>query len=151
MDPVDSHASDIMRIISQTRAIEAETDAIKRGFAHILYERLMKEIAEYEAGLNADEEIGAFLSSFGSEIIIQIQDVRYRNPYFIVFEGINTNDGTRVKLVQHVSQVSVLFTAIKIRDLERKPRRIGFATPQEPDEVSSETDGKDSSQPLAKQ
>lgn len=98
MDPVDSHASDIMRIISQTRAIEAETDAIKRGFAHILYERLMKEIAEYEAGLNADEEIGAFLSSFGSEIIIQIQDVRYRNPYFIVFEGINTNDGTRVSL-----------------------------------------------------
>lgn len=86
----------------------------------------MYQIAEFEKRLKPDEEIGAYLASFGREILIQIQNVGHHNPYFIVFYGINTSDGLNVKLVQHVSQINVLFTAIKLSDLNRAPRRIGF-------------------------
>ncbi|MGD1046711.1 MAG: DUF6173 family protein [Bacteroidota bacterium] len=115
----------------QLKVAEAEKNAFNRGFAHVLYDRLMHQIAEFEKGLKPNEEIGAYLASFGTQVIVQIEHVGYHNPYFIIFEGFSTSDGQKVKLVQHVSQLNVLFVAINLKDTSRPPRRIGFEIKKE--------------------
>ena len=127
---------DIGRVISSTIASEAAINAINRGFANVLYSALMRQIASFEKTLKSDEEIGAYLASFGTEIIVQIESVSYSNPYFIIFEGINTNDGSKVRLVQHVFQTNVLFTAVKLKELNRSARRIGFVEDEKPEETN---------------
>jgi hypothetical protein len=72
---------------------------------------------------------GALLSSFGERIFIQIKRIGFENPYFIIFEGVNAEDGNRVHLIQHTSQISVLFVAVEVPKDEKRPaQRIGFHT-----------------------
>lgn len=114
-----------------TEAIQAmqETRMADCGYAHILYERLMKQIQNFEADLNPDEEIAAYLSSFGTTMLIQIEDIGYHNPFFIIFYGYTVNDGQRIQLVQHTTQLNVLFTSVKLcPEKNRQARRIGFHT-----------------------
>jgi Family of unknown function (DUF6173) len=107
-----------------------EREMTDHGYAHILYERLMKQIYDFEKTLNKDEEIAAQLASFGQNILIQIEEVGYHNPFFIVFYGFNSNNGSRVQLIQHTTQLNVLFTSIKLNPEESRPaRRIGFILP----------------------
>jgi hypothetical protein len=75
-----------------------------------MYDRLMTQIADFEKDLNNDEELGAYLASFGREILVRISGIVYYNPYPIIFYGEELNNCTPVQLVQHVSQISVLFT-----------------------------------------
>jgi hypothetical protein len=104
-----------------------ERETTDLGYAHVLYERLMEQIREFEKTLKDDEEIAAHLASFGQNILIQIESVGYHNPFFIVFQGFNLNDGHRVQLVQHTTQLNVLFTSYKLSPEENRPaRRIGF-------------------------
>lgn len=120
----------------------ARSRAVDRGFAEIMYERLMEEIYEYEKELNSDQEIAAYLSSFGTRVVMSIKNIGYHNPYFIIFYGTNIEDGQRVRLVQHVSQISVLFTAIRVAPEEnREPRRIGFVN--EASEVNDDQNSND--------
>lgn len=109
------------------RALEAkrERDLVDLGFAHVLYERLVAEIADFQASLDSDQEIAAYLASFGARVIVLIDSVRFRNPYYIIFDGVNAETGEHVRLVQHTTQTSVLLAATKVQE-PRKPRRIGF-------------------------
>lgn len=113
-----SAVTDLLEAQRQQRMVEL-------GFASVLYDRLRKQIKDFEQGLSPGEEVGAYLSSFGTRVLVQIQSVGYHNPYFIVFKGISMEDGRQVRLVQHTSQVSVLFVALKVSE-DRKPRRVGF-------------------------
>jgi hypothetical protein len=96
------------------------------GYAETLFKPLMKQIEEFQANLSADEEVGAYLASFGKEVLIHIESVSYRNPHLMIFRG--TRDGTslRVELLQHTSQMSVLLVAVA--KAGPVARRIGFAT-----------------------
>ena len=114
-----------------SKAIENMQEArmVDSGYANILYERLMKQVQDFEANLNPNEEIAAYLSSFGTTLIIQIEKIGYQNPFFIIFYGYTTNDKQKVQLVQHTTQLNVLFTSVKLRPEEnRQARRIGFHT-----------------------
>jgi hypothetical protein len=98
----------------------------RSGYASVMYQRLLEEIAEFESYLNPDEEIAAYLASFGREIYLQIEDIGHRDPYYIIFSG-TTEKGQKARLVQHVSQSSILFIPIKVKPEEnREPRRFGF-------------------------
>jgi hypothetical protein len=112
-------------------ALPAALEAAKLGYADLMYDRLMKQIGEFEKTLNPDEEIAAHLASFGREYIVQIHDIGYHNPYLIVFKGINVADGSKVRLVQHVTQINVLFVAVKVVEENRKPIRFGFVQNKE--------------------
>jgi hypothetical protein len=117
-----------------SEAVQAmqETRMADHGYAHILYERLIKQIQDFEADLDSNEEIAAYLSSFGTTLLIQIEDIGYQNPFFIIFYGYTVNDRQKVKLVQHTTQLNVLFTSVKLRPEEsRQARRIGFHTGKE--------------------
>jgi hypothetical protein len=86
-----------------------------------MYDRLMTQIDDFEKDLNNDEELGAYLASFGWEILVRISGIVYHNFYLIIFYGEELNNGTPVQLVQHVSQISVVFTvASKLPGMKRQ-------------------------------
>jgi hypothetical protein len=105
---------------------ELERKAHDQGFASVLYERLMVQVTEFEKTLDPNHEVGAYLASFGTQVTIQIHHIGYHNPYFVIFSGTKLDDGSDVRLVQHVSQINVLLVALKKADPEKPARRIGF-------------------------
>jgi len=98
----------------------------KLGYANVMFKCLLEEIQEFESGLKPDEEIGAYLASFAGSTCLHIESIEYRDPYFIVLSG-TTEQGQIVRLVQHVTQTSILFVPVKVTPEEnREPRRFGF-------------------------
>lgn len=111
-------------------ALEAEAEATRHGFAHIIYDCLMRRIADFETTLKPDEEVGAYLASFGAQKVIRVERVGFANPFLISFTGLDEN-GCRVELVQHTTQLNVLFVAMPVAP-PREPRRIGFQSDKQP-------------------
>lgn len=94
--------------------------------AESTYRRLIKYIGQFEMQLDHDHEIGGRFVSFGEDARFHIADVGYWNPDIITFDGFDQN-GNRMKLIQHVSQLNVLLVAVrKMAPAADPPRRIGF-------------------------
>jgi hypothetical protein len=91
-----------------------------------VFSSLREYAEEFERGLEAGQEVGARLVSFGSEITLHVRQIGYAKPNIITFDGVLEN-GSRVKLVQHVSQLSVLFVAVPVK-AETQKRPIGFTS-----------------------
>lgn len=104
----------------------AESPERAKSPAESTYERLMKYIGQFELQLDRDQEIGGRFVSFGDDTHFHIADVGYWNPDLITFDGFDQN-GNRMKLIQHVSQLNVLLIAVrKTTPPAEPPRRIGF-------------------------
>ena len=101
-----------------------EAEANRHGFARIIFDRLRERIEEFQAKLRPNQEIGAYLASFGPQTLISIDRLDYSDPFLIIFSGIDQK-GNRVELVQHTSQLSLLFTTVTLQE-GSKGRRIGF-------------------------
>ena len=101
------------------------------------YRQRGEQIAEFEKSLKADEEVGAYLASFSTEILVHLHNVGFQNPYLIVFTGTNVNNNQPVQLVQHVSQLNVLFTSVKVKE---NARRIGFQHHDDEADTSNNSD-----------
>ena len=86
-------------------------------------EAMRDYITEFEASLEPDQEVGVRLVTFGNAVTFHAEEIGFCKPHIISFKGI-TPDGERVRLIQHVSQLSFLLKAVK--KLADKPRRIGF-------------------------
>ncbi len=94
-----------------------------RPVSHIIVEQVEKEIADFEATLADDEEIGGILANYAGAMI----HLRNFNSYgtgLFVFEGYTT-DGNRIRLLQHKSQVNILLIAVKPLS-KKEPFRFGF-------------------------
>ncbi|MBD2578865.1 DUF6173 family protein [Oscillatoria sp. FACHB-1406] len=97
----------------------------RSGYANVMYQSLLREIKEFESELKADEEVGAYIANLGGSSYLRIESISYRDPYYLILIG--QNEDRRVKLVQHVTQINILFVVIKIKPEEdREPRRFGF-------------------------
>lgn len=86
--------------------------------------RLSKLIEDFEKSLDKDEEIAAHLVGGPGDATMQIDDVGFWGPDFILFTGKNA-DGRPVRLIQHYGQINVLLNARR-KPEERPARRIGF-------------------------
>lgn len=86
--------------------------------------RLSKLIEDFEKGLDKDEEVAARIVGLPGDGVMQIKDVGFWGPDFILFLGENA-DGRPVRLIQHYAQINVLLDARKKPD-ERPAHRIGF-------------------------
>ena len=107
----------------EARGMESLQSDVKRSNpAMWMHVRLMQQIAEFEASLNAEEEVGGWLVSAAGEPPFHIEEVSYWGPDMLIFKG--RRDGRPVMLVQHYTQLSVLLTAMQKQHDE--PRRIGF-------------------------
>lgn len=96
------------------------------GFANVMSEELIAEIKDFEKGLKPNEEVGLYIASFSGGTSVHIESIRYRNPYYVILSG-RTEQGDRVSLVKHVTQIDILLIPVKVDPEEnRKPRRFGF-------------------------
>ncbi len=100
-----------------------------------MYQRLVALINNFESTLPDDMQAGGRLVSSGN-ITFSIQDVGFWDPNMIVFYG-ELSDGSRVELVQHLSQLDLLLVAVPRKDPSQPRRVIGFETKNEaePDKI----------------
>jgi hypothetical protein len=88
------------------------------------YERLVVYIQEFESQLDNQHEVA--MGFAGSDAgIVQIEGLGFFDPDIVTFFGTD-EDGARVQLIQHVTQLSVVLRAMPKAPEEDAPRRIGF-------------------------
>lgn len=105
-------------------AVMAEGVRMRENPAEWAFVRLSKLIEDFEKSIDKDEEIGARIVGLPGDGTMQIEDVGFWGPDFILFLGRNA-DGKPVRLIQHYTQISVVLNAVK-KPEEREARRIGF-------------------------
>ncbi len=89
-----------------------------------VFKAIRDYVEQFEAELGGCQEVAMRLASFGEEIDFRPKKIGYSVPDFITFVGV-TDDGEKVHLVQHVSQLSFLLRAAN--KLGDRPTRIVFA------------------------
>ncbi len=80
-------------------------------------------VESFEKELDEEHEIGIRLASFGGVIVFHAEKIGFSKPNVITFYGV-TDDGEKIQLIQHVSQLNFLLKAVKKQ--EEHPKRIGF-------------------------
>lgn len=93
------------------------------------YERLILYIQNFEAQLDADEEVAMGFTG-GQAGVIAIEGVGFFDPDIVTFYG-RDEDGLRTQIIQHVSQMNVVLRAVPKEQPEEPPRRIGFRMMQQ--------------------
>ena len=93
------------------------------------HKKLVEQIRKFEADLDQNHEIAIRLASFGTSILMAVEDVGYQNPDVLYFYG--KVNGEEAQLIQHTSQLNFLLLAVQKPDPQKPPRRIGFALPTE--------------------
>lgn len=89
-------------------------------------EIIENQIREFESNLEDDYELGAWLASFGSQILIIVENIQFSEPNMVIFHG-RDDHGNKLQLIQHATQLNLLLNAVKKTTNEpRKP--IGFRT-----------------------
>jgi len=102
-----------------------KTEKIEKGYASILHEQILKSINNFDEQLDSEHEVGLKLVSFGQSIQFHVTNIYYKDPYLISFHGF-LDDGSPVKLIQHVSQISFLLIKVKRLNPNEPKRPIGF-------------------------
>ncbi len=92
--------------------------------AECMFKKLMAHIADFERGLNKDQEVGASMVSFGDKPFY-IGGIGFHGNDMIIFYGTSTR-GQPIKLMQHVTQTNVMLTIMVRRKGHKVPKRIGF-------------------------
>lgn len=88
------------------------------------YERLILYIRNFEAQLDATQDIA--MGFAGSEAgVLRIEGLGYFDPDVITFYG-QDEEGMKMQLIQHVSQLNVALRAVPREAPETPPSRIGF-------------------------
>jgi hypothetical protein len=92
--------------------------------AECMFKKLMAHIADFERGLNKDQEVGASMVSFGDRPFY-IGGIGYHGNDMLIFYGASIT-GEPVKLMQHVTQTNVMLTVMARRKGHKQAKRIGF-------------------------
>lgn len=103
-------------------AIEAQTQRKNNPVIQVA-ENVRKYIEDFERGLDTEHEVGLRIASFGGVVFFHAEAIGFARPDLVTFIG-TTDEGDRVQLVQHYSQLSFLLKAVKKQQPEA--RRIGF-------------------------
>lgn len=119
MDVLDS----LRRVQSQLDSVPLETPA-SRSYADTQFQIIKKYVTAFYNSLDHDHNVGVILTNFGSTVVMEVTSIGFENPVLMVFRGyVNGNPST---LIQHVSQINFLLTAIK-REPDKPKRQIGFS------------------------
>ena len=114
--------AELGRVLDIKNPLIAATEA---NYASEFHRRLLKWIADFDASLNPSEEVGVRLVNFGQTVVFRLTDIGYWNPSLLSFNG-ETEDGSPVELIQHVSQISILLMKLKRKDPSKPKKPIGF-------------------------
>lgn len=86
-------------------------------------EIIQKHVRMFQASLDQKHDVGIMLTNFGTSVLMEVREVTASGSRFIIFKGFV--NGSYSTLIQHVSQLNFLLTAIP--KAEDKPKNvIGF-------------------------
>ncbi len=92
--------------------------------AELMYNQIKNRIQDFQRSLKSDEfGIVEVVSADG--VKIRVTDIAYETPYTICYSGYDAFN-SRCCLVQHISQVNYLITALKKSDCKSVNHKIGF-------------------------
>lgn len=118
-DPKYAKASD-----QKLPAAMTDKPAAQKSPAQWAYERTVLYLKNFEEQLDADQEVAMGFAG-GDAGVLKIEGMGYFDPDIVTFYGTDPTGG-RMQLVQHVSQLSVLFRALPKKIENAEPNRIGF-------------------------
>jgi len=99
------------------------------------YERIVLYIKDFEEKLDSDHEVG--MGFTGGEVgTLKIQGMGYFAPDILTFYG-EDPEGSKVQLVQHISQLNVMLVAATKHDDKAEPNRIGFKLAKDLEDASA--------------
>ena len=110
------------------RAMKAISDLkhpYDQNLASEFCKKLHAHIVEFDSRLDSDQQVAVRLVTFGQTVTFAVNGIGYSNPSLIRFLG-TMPGGSRVELIQHVSQISFLLTAAMREDPEKPKAVIGF-------------------------
>ncbi len=119
-----------MPSIDAIRALDVDISKFDR--AEWKYEVLRREIEDFQNGLTDAYDVCVKLASFGTNVLMSVDEIGYQNPDILFFYG--TVEGNPAQLIQHSSQLNFMLLAMPKREPGAKPRRIGFQISEESDE-----------------
>ena len=94
------------------------------------YERLILYLKNFEEQLDKNHEVAMGFAGTSAGVL-RIEGVGFFDPDIITFYG-KDEAGTRMQLIQHVTQLNVVLRAISKASPEEEPaRRIGFRLAQD--------------------
>lgn len=96
-----------------------------QNLASEFYKRLVEWINDFDKDLDSKYEVGVRLVNFGQTFTFHLSNLGYYNPSLISFSGV-TDSGEHVKLIQHVSQISILLMKMKRKNPDEPKSPIGF-------------------------
>jgi len=118
-----------MEEINEIQAQIAETAHLRNNPVIEVCQAIREYVENFEAQLDEEHEVGVRLASFGGVVLFHAEKIGFSTPNVISFYGV-TEEGDKVQLIQHVSQLNFLLKAVK--KIEENPRRIGFMWGKEP-------------------
>ena len=92
------------------------------------YESIVAAVSTFQDTLDNDHEIGVQLASFNQNATMHVTHISYSVPALINFYGYV--NGNKAHLIQHISQLNFLITALPKLEPDKPARRIGFDTAQ---------------------
>lgn len=108
--------------VEQKPLPEAVLEQGDKSPAEWAYERLILYIQTFEEQLDSEHEVGMGIA--GADVgAVQIQGIGFFAPDMVTFYGAD-DQGGKVQLVQHVSQLNVMLIASP--KTQSEARRIGF-------------------------
>lgn len=100
-------------------------------YASGTYERIIELIQDFEENIKEDEQASMIVPAFPNNPIL-VNDLRYYNPYIIIFEG-TFSDGSYVEVLQHQSQLNLCLIASKRLNPKIPRRKIWFSLDSQED------------------
>lgn len=89
------------------------------------YERLILYLRNFEEQLDSNQELAMGYAG-GEAGVLRIEGIGYFDPDIVTFYG-RDDEGRRMQIIQHVTQLNVALIAIpKVASEEEPARRIGF-------------------------
>ena len=118
LDPLEK---DVEMNKIQTEA--AQADHLKNNPVVQACQAIQKYVEKFEAQLDNQHEVGVTFPFFGGNVFFHAEKFEFSASSIITFYG-TTEEGEKLQLIQHVSQLNFLLK--KAKKTEDKARRIGF-------------------------
>lgn len=116
-DAKNVSAQDVPKAVA-TKPVEQKSPA------QWAYERTVLYLKKFEESLDDEHEIAMGFAGADAGVL-KIEGMGYFDPDIVTFYGADTA-GTKMQLVQHVSQLNVMLRAVAKEQETAPPNRIGF-------------------------
>lgn len=125
--PIYQDPAFMAQVRENARNKELQTDIMKCNTARQIASRLYEAVINYQKSLSNAQDVALQIVHFNTNTIIVVENIGYIDYSLVVFRG-KDNNGRPIELIQHISQINVLMTAIPSQPQEPEiyHRTIGF-------------------------